>query len=421
MSSSRTSALRSLAIVTALSAALAGCSAPSSDNDNNDSNNSANNNSTDNSTTATADSKTLLAATYNTSLHRDAPGKLIEDLKAGDEQAQNIAAVIQRNNPDVILLNEFDYDDNHEALDIFREQYLTDGQQGQDPVDYPYFFTAPVNTGVDSGMDLDANGTTGDPGDAWGFGEYPGQYGMAILSKFPLDSDKARTFQKLRWADMPNNRMPADFYESATKGSSEKLRLSSKSHWDVPVDVEGETIHLLVSHPTPPSFEGPEKRNTRRNGDEIRLTADYIAGGSAAEWITDDKGTRGGLAEGERFIVFGDQNSDPADGGNSGKDGIRQVLDLDQVCDPKPTSRGAAEAAKKQQGNDSHSTPAEQDTADFSDPKPGNLRVDYVLPSCDLDLEGSGVFWPADGEELGELMSPKVTSDHRLVWTQVRL
>ena len=50
-------------------------------------------------------------ATFNTSLNRDSAGKLITDLSTPDnEQAQAVAEIIQRTNPDVLLLNEFDYD-----------------------------------------------------------------------------------------------------------------------------------------------------------------------------------------------------------------------------------------------------------------------------------------------------------------------
>ena len=38
----------------------------------------------------------------------------------------------------------------------------------------------------------------------------------------------------------------------------ETFPLSSKSHWDVPLTLsDGQTIHLLCSHPTPPVFDGP--------------------------------------------------------------------------------------------------------------------------------------------------------------------
>lgn len=49
---------------------------------------------------------------------------------------------------------------------------------------------------------------------------------------------------------------------------------------------------------------------------------------------------------------------------------------------------------------------------------PGNLRVDYVLPSIDLDVVGSGVYWPTTDDPHAYLNR---ASDHRLVWIDVRL
>ncbi|QDZ42217.1 endonuclease/exonuclease/phosphatase family protein [Corynebacterium sp. sy039] len=345
-------------------------------------------------------------ATYNASLNRKAEGKLIEDLSTpNNEQAGVIATIIKSENPDVLVINEFDYDPEGKALKLFQENYLDNA--------YKYSFSAEVNTGVDSGLDLDNNGVLHEANDAWGYGEFPGQYGIAVLSKYPLKTDALRSFQKLLWKDMPNNLMPADYYGA----NADKLRLSSKSHWDLPVEIGNKEIHLLISHPTPPSFDGPEKRNGRRNSDEIRLTADYIHGGKEAEWIVDDQGQRGGLAPDAEFIVFGDQNSDPRDGG-AGFTGVKQLLGQERVVDPKPTSEGAVEAAR-QPGNDTHSNPAENDTADFSDPTPGNLRVDYVLPSRGLNVKGSHVVWPKSDQPLGELMDPKTSSDHRMVVLEI--
>jgi hypothetical protein len=88
------------------------------------------------------------------------------------------------------------------------------------------------------------------------------------------------------------------------------VRLSSKSHWDVPVTVGRKTVHLLASHPTPPVFDGREDRNGKRNNDEIRLWADYIEGGKSAAYLYDDQAGVGGLDRGERFVILGDQNSD---------------------------------------------------------------------------------------------------------------
>ncbi|AKK11510.1 endonuclease/exonuclease/phosphatase family protein [Corynebacterium uterequi] len=367
------------------------------------------------SSTAQKQDTGVTVATYNTALNRPKAGQLAADMAAGtDEQARNIAAVIQAANPDILILNEFDYDPTGQALADFQANYLGQPQHGQQPVAYPYTFSAQVNTGVDSGLDLDGNGVLGEGNDAYGFGLFPGQYGMAVLSKYPIDTEKVRTLQQLRWHSMPNNRLPYDYYGD----NAHQLRLSSKSHWDVPVTVAGESIHLIVAHPTPPAFEGPEQRNTRRNGDEIRLLADYVSGGERAEWIVDDAGVRGGLADGARFVVFGDMNSDPHDGDNSGATGIDQLLTLPALQDPQPTSVGAEQS--NEQGPGVHRTPAKTDTADFSEPKPGNLRVDYVLPSAGFTVTDSGVFWPAKGEPLAELMTPERTSDHHLVWATIR-
>lgn len=361
-------------------------------------------------------------ATYNASLNRGTEGDLVRDLSTpDDEQARNIAEVVQTTRPEILLINEFDFDAAGEGARLFQENYLSVGQNGQDPIHYPYRYTAPVNTGVPSGLDLDQSGTVGGPNDAWGFGLFPGQYGMVIYSQHPILEDRIRTFQDFRWADMPGNVMPEDYY---TPEQEEQLRLSSKSHWDVPVEVNGKTVHLLAAHPTPPSFDGPEKRNQRRNHDEIRLWADYITGGRTAAYLYDDEGVRGGLPRGERFVVLGDYNADPVDG-DSWAGAVDLLLEHSRIRDPRPSSAGAAEASALQGGaNLQHEGDPRYDTADFNDrPAPGNLRVDLALPSKNLPLLDAGVFWPAQGEPGSELTGsyPFPTSDHRLVWVDVKV
>ncbi|MGI8309396.1 endonuclease/exonuclease/phosphatase family protein [Saccharopolyspora hattusasensis] len=367
---------------------------------------------------ATADAvEPVRFAAFNASLNRATQGELLADLSTSDElQAAAVAEVVQRVRPDVLLLNEFDYVEGGAAVDAFRANYLARSQGGAEPIDYPHAYTAPVNTGVPSGMDLDNDGTTGGPGDAYGFGAFPGQYGMVVLSKYPIG--EARTFQGFRWADMPGARLPddpatpqpADWYSPA---ELESLRLSSKSHWDLPVDVGGRTVHFLTSHPTPPSFDGPEDRNGLRNQDEIRFWADYVTPGRA-DYIYDDAGAFGSLAPGARFIIAGDQNSDPIDGDSNG---ARQLLRAPRVIDPLPGSVGAVEASTTQgdANADQRANPF-LDTGDFNDEAPGNLRVDYVLLSAPLIPLRAGVFWPASNDGLARLND---ASDHHLVWTEL--
>lgn len=375
------------------------------------------------------DRGTVRFATYNASLNRAAAGQLVADLQTGDnQQARNIAEVLQRVRPDVVLLNEFDYVARYQAVDLFRQNYLQRSQQGAAPIRYPYAFTAPVNTGVPSGHDLDRNGTIGGANDAFGFGEFPGQYGMVVLSKYPIERSQVRTFQKFLWQDLPGAMLPDD---PATPAPNDwyspevlaDLRLSSKSHWDVPIKVGRKTVHALVSHPTPPTFDGAEDRNGTRNFDEIKFWAEYVQPGRN-RWIVDDQGDRGGLRTGSRFVIMGDQNSDPVDG-DSVPGAIEQLLDLRQLRDPLPTSQGAPEAARLQGGaNLTQRGASRYDTADFNDnPAPGNLRADYVLPSRNLKIRSAHVFWPQRANPLSRLTGefPFPTSDHRLVWVDLKI
>ena len=372
-------------------------------------------------------------ATFNASLNRGAEGQLVADLSTGDnQQARNVAETIQRVDPDVVLVNEFDF--APAAVDLFRDNYLEVGQNGAEPIDFPYAFIAPSNTGVPSGFDLNNNGTVGGPvgstpygDDSFGFGLFPGQFGMVVYSKYPIDTENARTFQHFLWKDMPGAMLPddpataapADWYSPEEQAV---FRLSSKSHWDLPIEIGNRTVHFLVSHPTPPTFDGAEDRNGTRNHDEIRFWADYVEGGKSASYIYDDEGQFGGLERGTPFVIAGDQNADPFDG-DSVDDAILQLLDHKRIDATSPTSAGGPEASALQGGaNTTHQGDPAFDTADFSDTAPGNLRVDYVLPARRLRAVDAGIFWPTTTDPLYRLTGsfPFPTSDHRMVWVDIR-
>ncbi|GAA1146585.1 endonuclease/exonuclease/phosphatase family protein [Ornithinicoccus hortensis] len=360
-------------------------------------------------------------ATFNASLNRAEEGQLLADLSTPDNaQARAVAEIIQRTDPDVLLVNEFDFVEGGAAAELFRSNYLEVPQQGAEPVDYPYYYVAPSNTGVPSGYDLNNDGVVGGPDDAFGFGEFEGQYGMVVYSKFPIDVEAVRTFQLFKWADMPGNLIPTDFYSPEEQAV---LRLSSKSHWDLPISVGNTTVHFLVSHPTPPTFDGPEDRNGRRNHDEIRFWADYVTPGATADYIYDDQGGTGGLPARAAFVIAGDQNADPLDG-DSYDGAISALLDHPRInTRSTPSSAGGVEASELQGGiNLEHLGDPGHDTADFAEP-PGNIRADYVLPSSRLRILDSGVFWPTSDDPLSRLTGtyPFPSSDHRLVWVDLKL
>jgi hypothetical protein len=384
---------------------------------------------------------TFRISTFNASLNRNVEGELISDLSTpDDQQAKSVAEIIQRNNPDVLLINEFDYDAAGQAAALFQENYLSVSQNGVDPIEYPYVYVAPSNTGIPSGFDLNNNGevvtTPGEPGygdDAFGFGNFPGQFAFVVYSKYPIVEDQVRTFQEFLWKDMPGALLPADPEDANGDGDTENwfspeelevVRLSSKNHVDLPVEINGEIVHVLVSHPTPPTFDGPEDRNGTRNHDEIRFWADYING---ADYIYDDNGSSGGLEAGSKFVIMADQNADPFDG-DSVNGAINQLLQDPLVnTSVTPSSEGGVDAAARQGGaNATHLGDPANDTADFgfnaadpaNDNPPGNLRVDYVLPSNNLSIADAQVFWLASDDPLFPL-GEFPTSDHRQVFVDV--
>jgi len=386
--------------------------------------------------------RTVRVATFNAFLNRGSAGELLEDLRdPSNAQIRAVAEIIQRSRPDVLLLNEFDFDPTGEALRLFQRNFLWRSQNGAKPIWYPFTFNRPSNTGVPAELDFNNDGSVGGPGDAFGFGFFEGQFGMALLSRYPIDYRRARTFQTFRWADMPEALLPADPEDRDGNGDVDNwfttdeldaFRLSSKSHWDVPVWFGGKRVHILAAHPTPPVFDGPEDLNGRRNHDEIRFWVDYVTEGRG-DYIYDDRGRQGGLSPHASFVIVGDYNADPLDG-DSTMGAATQLIANTNIADPKQGAIGGEEDADLEgRANDLQRAQAFLDTADFNPAGPGNLRVDYALPSSDLQVDMSGplpcggcrgVFWPASDDPLRYLVGdgfPVVSSDHHLVWVDLRV
>ncbi|MCQ9378382.1 endonuclease/exonuclease/phosphatase family protein [Methyloversatilis sp. XJ19-49] len=423
-------------------------------------------------TAGAAQAETVRFATFNASLNRDAAGQLLSDLANPGavgvtasvanriQQARNVAEIAQRVQADVLLVNEFDFDLNgmptassvpmglgysSEGARLFQQNFLSVGQGNAvrgatSGIDYAYRYTPNTNTGLASGFDLNNNGVVSGGDDAFGFGNYGGQFGFTIYSKYEIVG--VRSFQNFLWKDMPGNLLTndptanklADFYSPA---EIDALRLSSKNHVDVTVRINGQDVHFLTAHPTPPTFDGAEDRNGKRNHDEIRFWSDYVNG---AGYIYDDQGGTGGLAAGAKFVIAGDYNADPFDG-DSYQGAINQLLGDPLVNTTlTPASAGGTAAAtypsNNGTANQSHAGDPQYDTADFSDSAPGNLRVDYVLPSANLEMTDAGIFWPVDPDTsvpnttgdlfdlVGTFRDPNLyanlaSSDHKAVWVDV--
>ena len=63
------------------------------------------------------------------------------------------------------------------------------------------------------------------------------------------------------------------------------------------------------------------------------------------------------------------------------------------------------------------------DTADWSDDGPGNLRVSYILPSTDLRVIESGVFWPVSDDPFAAMLGDDgvAAGPDRLVWVDIAI
>jgi 3-phytase len=374
----------------------------------------------------------IRVATYNIKeLSRDKLDTIDEHGHGTHPQLLKAAEVIQRVRPDILLINEIDFDeDKRDNARLFQERYLRVSQDGRAPIGYDHIVFEPVNTGIRAGRDFNNDGRMDGPDDAYGFGRYPGQYGMALYSRFPIERDHVRTFRLLLWKDMPGHLMPDGrdgrpaWYDDDERAV---FRLSSKSHWDVPARIAGRTLHLLAAHPTPPVFDGPEDRNGRRNFDEIRLWADYITGGPRARYIRDDQGRAGPLPEDAAFIILGDLNADPAkDPAPYGQRPIDQLLQHSRIQDPqprrradaaiRPATRPAPDPSPCDAGIPACNRGAGIPVCTSTMPTSDFGRLDYVLPARTFTVRDAGIYHPPEDHPDHHLTN---ASDHLLVWLDI--
>ncbi|WP_019616941.1 endonuclease/exonuclease/phosphatase family protein [Psychromonas ossibalaenae] len=383
-----------------------------------------------------------------------------EELKVAEKviQIRNVAAVIQTERPAVLMMGEFNNDgqgENQDAIKGFRLNYLAVPQNGLgttstekkmlEPIQFAYAENFSTNTGLLSEFDLDRDGTVALPGDAWGFGFYHGQYAFGLLSQYPIDTANIRTFQDFKWKDMPgetnptitncedeNNPIPDGMKcgdEWYTAEAWAQKPLSSKNHVDAPILIPTEdgvkTVHLLLSHPTPPVFDTVTENNKLLNRAEIDFWNDYVAN---SDYIYDDAGVKGGLGLDASFVVMGDLNADP-ESGDGFLDSIQNLINHERVNVQAtdgvyaPNSFGSTECVAD--GDCDYSTYPDRITSTFG------LRVDHAIPSVDLNIIDSGVFWPATFEENRLLMNDDrvgkygngkdISSDHRLVWIDAEI
>lgn len=300
---------------------------------------------------------TLRLAFWNADLSRKGPGLLLQEIaRAKDPQIAQARAVIEELDADVLVLGDIDYDAESAALAALNAGL---------PRPYTHLTSLRPSTGIPSGLDLDGNGRSDEARDAFGFGLFPGQGGMAILSRLPL-APEARDFSGFLWRDLPGADLPP-----LPDGAAAVLPLSTTGHHETGVSLpDGQTLRLLTWHATTPAFDGAEDRNGRRNHDET------------AFWTRLLDGALPYPPPSAPFVLIGQANADP-DKGDGRPAAIRALL-----ADPRLQN------------------PLSGDTVDYGGTI-GPLRTDYILPSAELRITGAGV----------DPATP--ASRHRPIWVQI--
>lgn len=304
----------------------------------------------------------LRLALWQAGLSRAGPGLLLRDALRepgrDDPQIAALRATLDRADADVLVLLAVDWDARLAALAAVNAGLARP---------YPHLFALAPNTGVATGLDMDGDGRLGGPRDAQGYGRFAGQAGMAVLSRYPLGT--AQDFSQLLWRDLPGAVLPvldgAPFPSAAAQAVQ---RLSTVGHWAVPVDTPAGRLHLLVSHPTPPIFDGPEDRNGLRNHDEARFWMQFLDGGY---------GTPDGAP-----VLMTEAGIDPARDQHR-PDALRALLGDARLQDPLP-----GETTTEWKGV-------------------GAVRSSFILPAASLRVTDAGVIRDA------------VASRHALVWVDV--
>ena len=299
---------------------------------------------------------------------------MLRDILEGqDAQLRAVLTVINALDADILLLQGFDYDFDQFALSTFNQNIVAP---------YEFLFSRLPNSGMQSGFDLNNDGEIRGAADAFGYADFAGQGGMAILSRYPILTAEVSDHSGLLWRDLPGANLP---YKDGRPFPSEtahlQMRLSSVAHWVVPITLPSiGQVDLLVWHGNTPVFDGPQDLNGRRGGDETLFWVHYLDG---------TLGERSDLP----VIVAGDANIDPSRG-EGYHAAISRLMSHPDLQDPH-------------QGSDTVNWVAT-----------GPMRVDYVLPDSRFTVVDAGVGLPA---ELVAQDVQNTASRHSVVWVDIAL
>lgn len=302
--------------------------------------------------------ETIRVGTWNSDFSRKGPGLLIAELLEGSEELDAWGQAIKALELDYFVLVDVDQDYESWSAKLLAEL-----------AGFENYAQGPSNRGVPTGFDLNRDGYF-DEQDNQGFGGFVGQHGVVILSQSaPLGDQSFNNLLLKDFSEMPKLRDEPFYEPEAWDG----LKFSPTGLWDFDF---GE-FHLLPSYANTPAFDGPEARNVLRNAAEINWWRRYTSG----EEFNNDRGEETKLTK--PFVLIGTLNLDP-ERGKGEREAIRELL-----ASP-------------------HLRPVEFDdrnTVDWSEQGLGEMRVDYILPSCHFQQTQSGMV--------------DMNSTHKLIWAEL--
>jgi len=324
-------------------------------------------------------------------------------LDPNDEKARAAASIIRAHAPDILSIDEiqYDYPDTPDpglpgtGLNArrFADTFLAD-------LGYRYDWMTPGNAGVRSGFEA--------PYETIGFARFPGEYGTALLSRFPIRAAEAVSFRRFLWRDLPENRL-ADLNESLrARGKPpvpDGFPLFDKDVSDVPVEIDGRMIHVIVAHTAPPVYE---RHNVARNADHLRFLDTFVAGRPLP-------GIRP-LDPEAPFVLIGDLNCDPEDG-EGDAEAIRRLIENPRILAFFPEGSGSRGANPRRNtflaGGGVPNPPLDFNVL--------QLQLDYILPSKHFANPRGLVHWPDVRSQKDALMVARRASDHFFLMVEVEI
>ncbi|SDK14283.1 Endonuclease/Exonuclease/phosphatase family protein [Ferrimonas sediminum] len=402
-------------------------------------------------------SDTIRFATYHADMEFSDYNQALSETGSGNEpRLQNVAEVIQRARPDVLLVTGFSGADGlggeeyrKRALELFVSEYLNQAQDPDlDAVSYPYLYLANSNSGIPVLDDLNKDGSAPGtlPFDAKGYGHYAGEKSFALLSRYALDENNVRTYRQLEWKRVPTadgQQKPQDgsgndWFASETWNS---LPLMDTNFVDIPMKLpDGRIVQLLATYLGEPAEVDASNRAYMRNRAQVEFVADYISQDYNSYIVNDDDNSRrvtGGYDSSRPFVLMGNFYNDHEGAWALGADGapsyradsaaMRTLVNSSTlhrftgVNWEAPTSAAGVDYA--QTTASTHSMPGIITGLNA-------LRNDYIMLEQQLKFVDQGIVWAQlgdDGEALfyrnngqGQMVNdPQASSSHRLVWMDV--